>query len=100
MVIAGELSVDNVRAATRLLNTGHGGFVITAHANSNLDALLAWRLNYELAVADTGGGGDAGSVIPMLVRGFDVLVHIEKHGRRRSARIVSPLDLDWRAALA
>lgn len=49
-IILGEISVENAYPATRLLNTGHKGFLTTIHANSAIDALDgAFVQNVEMA---------------------------------------------------
>ena len=53
VVIAGELSVNNVRPTTRLLNTGHGGFLTTGHANSAMDGFAVRHSDVADANPDT-----------------------------------------------
>ncbi len=73
-IILGELSVHNALPAVRLLNTGHGGFIATIHANSPLDALEAWRRNYELSPDSGGNGGE--TVVRFLARNLSHIVQI------------------------
>ena len=73
-ILLGELSVHNALPAVRLLNTGHGGFIATIHANSPLDALEAWRRNYELSPDSGGNGGE--TVVRFLARHLAHIVQI------------------------
>lgn len=106
VVIPGELAPDNAEAAYRLLNTGHGGFISTVHANSPVDALEAWRRNYAMK---TGRAGD--DVVRFLARTLSCIVQLVREpqadgtDRRRIATVAArgadgTLDIPWRDLLA
>ena len=106
VVIPGELAPDNAEAAYRLLNTGHGGFISTVHANSPVDALEAWRRNYAMK---TGRAGD--DVVRFLARTLSCVVQLVREpqpdgtDRRRIATVATrgpdgTLDIPWRDLLA
>jgi pilus assembly protein CpaF/type IV secretion system protein VirB11 len=100
-IVLGELSVHNALPSARLLNTGHGGFIATVHANSPLEALEAWRRNYELSPDSGRNSGE--TVVRFLARNLAHIVQInldhERHGRVMSIASRGPdgtLDLPWR----
>lgn len=57
-IICGELSIDNAHTVLRFLNSGHGGFWTTVHANSPELALHAICRNIQLAGHATEGVDD------------------------------------------
>jgi len=71
-LICSELSTHNIEAVVRLLNTGHGAFWSTVHANSCLDALEAIRRNFELATRR-----DLGPSLGYIAACFDRLIALE-----------------------
>jgi len=91
-VIPGELSVHNAEAVYRLLNTGHGSFLTSIHANSCLDALDAFRRNIEMR---TGRRADA--AIPFIAKSIDIFVHLAD---RRIVEAGRGCDLAWRQLVA
>jgi len=100
-ILVQELSVHNAAPAFRLLNTGHRGFMSTVHANTPLEALEAWRRNYELSEKR---GGE--TVVRFLARNLDAIVQIDfaEDGIHRQAGVVfrgadGVLDLSWRDLL-
>lgn len=97
-ILVQELSIHNASAAFRLLNTGHKGFMSTVHGNNPLDALEAWRRNYELLEKR---GGE--TVVRFLARNLDAIVQIDfaDDGVGRHAHVVftgedGTLDMPWR----
>lgn len=86
-VIPGEISIHNAEAVYRLLNTGHGSFLTSIHANSCLDALDAFRRNIEMR---TGRSADA--AIPFIAKSIDVFVHLS---HRRIVEAGRGCDLAW-----
>ncbi len=94
-LFCGELSIHNAAARYRVLNTGHKGLTLTAHANSGMEGLEAWRRNYELAT-----GRDAEAIIPYLVRTIDLVVHVSRgHDNKRTTVVETPRDMNWQAIL-
>jgi type IV secretory pathway ATPase VirB11/archaellum biosynthesis ATPase len=97
-LVCSELSVHNIEGVVRLLNTGHGSFWSTAHANSALDGLEAIRRNYELAT-----GRDASGSLGYIASCFDRIVGIEAidgdDGRsyKHITELVAGHALDWRS---
>lgn len=103
-ILISELSIHNAAPSFRLLNTGHGGIMLTAHANDPLEALEAWRRNYELSEKL---GGEA--VITFLARNLDAIIQIDwdaddEDGQMRRSSVVfkgedGTLDMPWRELL-
>ncbi len=84
-----RLVVGEVRGAEALdmvqaLNTGHAGSMTTLHANSAIDALR--RL--EVMVLMAGLELPLAAVRQQLSSALDVIVHVEREGRRRVVRQV------------
>lgn len=92
IVLLGEVSVDNAYPLLRLLNTGHGGFIGTIHANNPFEAIEALKRNIEL------NGHSSKGAVPFLARTIARIVQVQiKDGEeRRIVAIERPADLDFR----
>ncbi len=94
-LFCGELSIHNAAAMYRVLNTGHKGLCLTAHSNSGIEGLEAWRRNYELAT-----GRDAEAIVPYLAKTVDLVVHVTRgEDNSRRTTVETPAELDWRSIL-
>jgi type IV secretory pathway ATPase VirB11/archaellum biosynthesis ATPase len=103
-ILISELSVDNAAPAFRLANSGHGGLMLTVHANDPLEALEAWRRNYELSEKM---GGE--TVVNYLARNIDAIIQVDFDDEdpaqqcRRSTVVFrgddGTLDMPWRELL-
>ncbi len=104
-IFISELSIHNAAAAFRLFNTGHGGGLLSVHANDPLEFMEAWRRNYELS----SPGATGGAVVSYLARNIDAIVQIDfdtedpEQQMRRSAVVFKgedgTLDMPWRELL-
>jgi len=92
VVIPGELSTHNAEALFRLLNTGHGAFITSIHANSALDAIVAFQRNIEMRT-----GRSAASAVRFIAEQIDAFVHLN---HRTIAEAGRGRDLNWPSLLA
>lgn len=96
LILCGELSVHNAAAIYRLLNTGHDGLLMTVHASSPLEAMEAWRRNWELST-----NRDGGALVRYMARAIHYIVQLERRpdGKRAIVGIKRPAELSWEAEL-
>lgn len=72
-IILGEITMDNAWIVLRLLNTGHGGFMTTVHADKPTDAPDAIAKNIMLMRQI-----DAGNVVATLRNKIDLVIQIKR----------------------
>ena len=81
-IVIGEVRGPEALDLLTALNTGHDGALSTVHANSPADALA--RL--ETLALMAGVGLPHAAIAEQVRRGIDLVVHMERRGRRRPGR--------------
>ena len=77
-ILLGEISVKNAFPTIKLLNTGHGGFICTVHANTpELVLTAAIPTNVQLSGFNPTGVAD------FLYKSIDLVVQLHRVGQKR-----------------
>ncbi|WP_044560777.1 ATPase, T2SS/T4P/T4SS family [Azospirillum sp. B4] len=86
--VCSELNVENALPMVRVMTSGHSSFMMTCHANSPAEAIMAWGSNYEMS-----SGHPAGPMIRRVARVLDegAIIQLERvpGGGRRVTELVS-----------
>ncbi|OJX10125.1 MAG: hypothetical protein BGO77_03155 [Caedibacter sp. 37-49] len=87
IILMGELSIANAYPISRLLNSGHAGFMCTLHANS-CDAALSWAIPQNIAFS----GHEAKGVKEFLYEAVDLVIQLHRNdfGQRQVNKILFP----------